>query len=546
LPSIDQVNGPDDLVAQCGDWSIASLLETAGPIAEVAVAEAEAAVVELETNEEARLHDDPKHTFVVLAAVDDRDRRELLIGRAAKAFGRLLPKGMIRAAVEQLRQERSQVFETLAKESRQSSLRKLEVVPTALVSELETFFAERAYLPPGAALVLAYWSINTWTYDCFDTVPFLNLESAVPGCGKTTVLERLLGAVCARAEMTADMTEATFFRIIDKLRPTLLVDEAELLEGRSEKAQAMRAIAHAGYKKGGKVARCEGDEHDVRWFDVFCPQAYAVIGGLSGALLDRCITLHMERAPRKGNHRKSTKLKAVTRAAATLREKLEAYSLQVTAALIELYDGAPDQGYWPDIRDREAEIWEPLLFHARVAGPEMEARLLDVIGKFSKQKASIQEDDWRVAQILALLQAITPHSHDTFTPADLVDAVSKSEAWARTFANYRSDDDGKKSKAAAIGRVLAKFRMESRKHTRLGITYRRDEAVMKLSAHLPLESLTSLTLSPEKSSIGEAAENNVVAAPGGRSGRDVRHPRHATKDAKKPNGAADAWLEFEI
>jgi len=107
------------------------------------------------------------------------------------------------------------------------------------------------------------------------------------------------------------------------------------------------------------VPRCEGDEHEVRWFDVFCPQAYAAIGGLSGPLLDRAIVIHMERAPRKGNHRKSTKLKAVTQAAAPLREKLEAYSLQVADVLAELYDSAPDEGCWPGIRDREAELWEP-------------------------------------------------------------------------------------------------------------------------------------------------------------------------------------------
>jgi hypothetical protein len=545
LPVIDKVNGPDDLLAECGDWSISSLLETAGAFADVAVAQAEAAVNELETNAETRLHSDPKNTFMVLAAVDDREQRELLIGRAAKAFGRLLSKGLIRNAIEKLRQDRSEACEKLANKSRQSSLRNLKVVPADLLMELESFFTERAYLPDGAGLILAYWSMNTWTYECFDTVPFLELESAVPGCGKTTVLERLLAAVCARAEMTMDMTEATFFRIIDKLRPTLLVDEAELLDGRSEKAQAMRAIAHAGYKKGGRVARCEGDEHDVRWFDVFCPQAYAVIGGLSGALLDRSITIHMERAPRKGNHRKSTKLKAVTRTAGPLRKKLEAYSLQVADALVEVYDSAPEQGYWPDIRDREAEIWEPLLLHARLAGREAEARLLEVIGKFLRRKAAIQEDDWRVAQVFALLQAITAHTPDTFTPADLVDAVSKSEAWAKTFANYRSDDDGKKAKAAAIGRALAKFRMESRKHTRNGITYRRDEAISKLSAHLPPESLTSFTFSHEKSSTGEVTENKAAAEAGGRGERDARRSGHEMK-IKNQNGAAGGWLEFEI
>jgi hypothetical protein len=438
-------------------------------------------------------------------------------------------------------------FRILTEQARQSSLRKVKVVLANLVTELETFFSDRAYLPIGAALVLAYWTLNTWTYECFDTVPFLNIESAVPGCGKTTVLERLLAAVCARPVMTADMTEATFFRVIDKLRPTLLVDEAELLEGRSEKSQSLRAIAHAGYKKGGRVARCEGDQHEVRWFEVFCPQAYAVIGGLSGALLDRSITIHMERAPRKGHQRKSTKLKAVSHAAAPLREKLEAYSLQVADQLIALYDAAPDQGNWPDIRDREAEIWEPLLFHARIAGQAMEAQLLDVVGKFSRQKAAIQEDDWQVARVLALLEAVSRHTQQTFTPADLVEELNKSEAWAKTFANYKAGDDGKKAKAAAIGRVLTKFRLESRKPTRLGITYSTLEVLSKLSAHVPPESLATSTLSLEKSSIEQGTEKKDVALPGESGARGERRFDLGAEDHKRPgNGAAGGWLEFEL
>ena len=56
----------------------------------------------------------------------------------------------------------------------------------------------------------------------------------------------------------------------------------------------------------------------------------------------------------------------------------------------------------------EAEIWEPLLLHARVAGPEAEARLLKVYSEFSEQKARIQGDDPRVAKIVALLAGNSP------------------------------------------------------------------------------------------------------------------------------------------
>src|SRR5439155_9957490 len=161
-----------------------------------------------------------------------------------------------------------------------------------LVAELEQFFSERSYLPERAALILALYTINTYTFECFDTVAFLLVESPVPQCGKTTVVERLVGSICARPQVSASLTEAALFRIIDQLRPTLIIDEAEKLERPSERSALIRAIAHAGYKKGGQVARCEGDQHEVRFFNVYGPQVYAAVGGLSGALLDRCIVIH--------------------------------------------------------------------------------------------------------------------------------------------------------------------------------------------------------------------------------------------------------------
>src|ERR1700747_1014276 len=93
--------------------------------------------------------------------------------------------------------------------------------------------------------------------------------------------------------------------------------------------------------------------------------------------------------------------------------------------LTDLYDEAPDEGYWPHIQDREAELWEPLLMHARLAGAAEEVRLLDVIGKFSRQKAAMLEDDWRLSQLLALLAAVIGHPEERFSPADLVDALEK-------------------------------------------------------------------------------------------------------------------------
>jgi hypothetical protein len=342
---------------------------------------------------------------------------------------------------------------------------------------------QRAHLPAGAALVLAFFVTVTWLFELFDTTPYLSIESATPSCGKTTV-ERLLNAVCCRPQLASSISEAVLFRLVDSCHPTLLLDEAESLEGRSERAEALRAICNEGYKKGGQVARCEGEEREIRWFDVFSPKVFAAIGGVTGTLLSRSIVIHMERAPRN-SARKSTRLRSLERDAKTLRETLEAYSLQVREALGQRYEAEPDEGYWPQLTDREAEIWGPLLMHARVAGPELESELLEAIEILSSNKREIEAGDWVIAKTIAVVDAIRSliEEKTEFVPADLLDSLTASEAWASSFAKVKNDD--RRGKAARMGYFLRTFRLKKLAHTSHGSAYPREEALRVLSAHLP-------------------------------------------------------------
>jgi hypothetical protein len=261
------------------------------------------------------------------------------------------------------------------------------------------------------------------------------------------------------------------------------------MDGRSERAESLRAIAHEGYKQGGQVPRCEGEEHEVRWFDVYCPKAFAAIGGLTGALLDRCLVIHIEKAPR-GSVRKSTRHRALSRERQHLVAQLEAYTLQFSDSLVRLYEAEPDCGYWPWITDREAELWGPLLLHARLAGPESEAKLLAVVDKFSEEKAEIKSADSQIAQTVALLDAIANHPRNhpstTFTPGDLVPILAQSEAWGRTMAEVKGRDDSVHiSRSAKVGYFLRKFRLRGKKNGDGHIIYESEAVTACLSAHVP-------------------------------------------------------------
>jgi hypothetical protein len=326
VPPLAGVNGPDDLIALGGDDAVRSALELAQPAIEFAVAVAEAEIEEILAAKPSISAEQMRHGLDAVAEVPDRLQRQILEGRLAAAVRGIVPKVRVVQEIRARGQERDARQQDFSHKNREAELWAVPVDPTRLVEEIEIFFAERAHLPEGAELVLTYFALNTWTFKLFDTVPYLSLESAVPGCGKSTVI-RLLDALSCRSRKANSLSEAVMFRLIDAEAPTLLVDEAETIDGRSERAEALRAVAHEGYKKGGQVPRCDGEDHAIRWFDVYCPKAFAAIGGLTGALLDRCLVIHMEKSS-KGSVRKSTRHRALDRDRRDLVLHLEAYAVQ--------------------------------------------------------------------------------------------------------------------------------------------------------------------------------------------------------------------------
>lgn len=482
LPVLDGVNGPDDLIATCGDSALLNILDSAASCPVTARAEATAAIEAIELQVTPVEPEQITFMYDALAAIEDNDTRGLLVARAAKALRGTINKSDLTTGVVRHRAALAANRKEVQEQARKAGLANSAVDPVALIRSLESFFAERAYLPEGAALLLAFFVMVTWTFALFDSTPYLSIESATPECGKSTTVG-LLTALCARALRAMALTEATLFRIVAESSPTLLIDEAECLEGQSERARSLQVIAHEGYKRGAQVPRVTGEDHHIEWFAVFSPKIFSCIGGLTGPMLSRCIVIHMTRCP-KNYIRKSTRLRAVERDAKPLRSLLEAYSLQVEAALTKLYEEEPDAGYWPSVTDREAEIWEPLLLHARLAGPEIEAELLEVFEIFTRRKRAIQADDWSVARTIALRDAIRRQTGETFTCGDLIEELDDSEAWVSTFQKIRDDDQGKRTKAIRVGKFLRTFRLAMKREER-GTSYSRAEALAALTAHVP-------------------------------------------------------------
>jgi hypothetical protein len=148
-------------------------------------------------------------------------------------------------------------------------------------------------------VALSLWIMHTFVFSRFMITPRLAILSPVRGCGKTTVLTALSKLVCT-PERHDDPSVAALYRAIDFARPTLLIDEGDNL--RLGKPGAMRALFNSGHHQDGSVSRLIGGES--RRFPTFCPMAIAAIGTLPLPLLQRCIVIHMERAPPRARLRR--------------------------------------------------------------------------------------------------------------------------------------------------------------------------------------------------------------------------------------------------
>jgi uncharacterized protein DUF3854 len=486
LPLLEFINGPDDLIAASGDEAMLTLLDSALPFARAAELEADAALVALEEEKDR----EPASALDAIATVPDPLRRSLLLGRFSALRIPGLTRHVVEKAVEQRRNNTLEKHKEARELAHREHLLRLTVRPAKLICDLETFYSRRRYLPADAAFVEALFCLNTHVFELFDTTPYLLYESATGGCGKTTSLE-YHEAVCARAYLSVDPSAAALYRKIDRDHPTWLLDEAALLQSKGDHIREMLAIFDAGYKAGATVSRCEDHGEGIRDFNVFCPKVLSRIGGFRGTLLDRGIVIHLE----KSGKLPQTRRKILRKEAAPLRQALEAYALQYSAQLQQIYECEPEEGYWPEMSGREEEIWGPLLIHARLAGKEIEHRAVKIARHFSGRKAEIAiAEDGNLARTQETLEVLGQLGSDIFSPNDLMGALSAKETWGVDLADRKSD----KARVSAVGKFISSFRLPSRKHTATGTHYNRLEAIEVLRRHTPTNPPTSdgVNLSP--------------------------------------------------
>ncbi len=171
-----------------------------------------------------------------------------------------------------------------------------EPVDAAIIAELTATVRRHVVVSAPQALTIALWIIHTYALGCFNVTPTLLISSPEKRCGKTTLLG-IIAALVRKGLSASNISPALAFRIVDRIEPTLLLDEADnfLTDEKSE----LRGILNSSHSRtSAYVYRCDGDDHEPRAFKTWCAKVYAMIGKPHPTLLDRSIKIGLERKPR--------------------------------------------------------------------------------------------------------------------------------------------------------------------------------------------------------------------------------------------------------
>jgi len=238
-----------------------------------------------------------------------------------------------------------------------------EIDGAALLTQVEAIYRRYVVMPSEHAYAAcALWAAHTHCQAAFDYAPRLLFTSAEKQSGKTRALE-LTGHLAHRQLAVANSSTSFLFRSLED-PATVIFDEADTVFGtraQAEHNEDLRGILNAGFQRGTSVGRTEGPLHQPTQFNVFAPAALAAIGDLPDTVNDRSVVIRMVRR-RECEYISAWRHGRDKPAADELRQRLGEWLGPQSEKVRALPDNINP------LDDRPADVWEPLLKVASLAG----------------------------------------------------------------------------------------------------------------------------------------------------------------------------------
>jgi hypothetical protein len=329
------------------------------------------------------------------------------------------------------------------------------VTLAGLLDALVGFVRRFGVLDEAQAAAFALWVAHCWTLEAAHATPYLHITSAEPESGKTRALEVAHELVPAPLS-TMNITDAALFRAIDDRHPTLFLDEVDaVFNQHTQKSGAkedLRALLNAGYRRGQVVYRMGGGNRTtLESFAVFCPKALAGLGPLPGTLASRCVRIELKR--RRSDEPVEDFIPIDhTEESSALQTLLEVWSGDAVAPLRELPPIRIE-----GLRDRQNEVWRPLLAIAELAGEAWLARARGAAVALSAGEAS-DEPSLGLLLLADIRTVFHDRNAEQLATADLIRSLARLDEspWGEWWLDPKTDEPNK-SGARRLAQLLRPY-----------------------------------------------------------------------------------------
>lgn len=223
-----------------------------------------------------------------------------------------------------------------------------------------------AYPSEAARVAHALWIVHTHLMDAWASTPRIAFLSPEPGSGKTRALE-VSELLVPRPVEAVNVTPAYLFRKVGDPagRPTILFDEIDTVFGpKARDNEEIRGLLNAGHRRGAVAGRCvvRGKLVETEEIPAYCAVALAGLGDLPDTILSRSVIIRMRRhAPNEPVEPYRRRVHVPE--GEELRDRITEWAGSVEGSLTDAWPAMPE-----GIRDRDADVWEPLLALADEAG----------------------------------------------------------------------------------------------------------------------------------------------------------------------------------
>jgi hypothetical protein len=240
-----------------------------------------------------------------------------------------------------------------------------------LLDEVYAFLGRFVAYPSEQAHVAhVLWIAHSYEMDVWDGTPRLAFLSPEPGSGKSRALE-VTALLVPRPVEAVNVTPAYLFRKVgsNEGRPTILFDEIDTVFGpKAKENEEIRGLLNAGHRKHSKAGRCvvRGREVFTEEIPAYCAVALAGLGGLPDTILTRAVIVRMRR-------------RAPSETVEPYRHRVHSAEGETLALRLAAWaESVGSDIQWPEmpegIKDRDADVWEPLIAVAHAAGGDWPIR----------------------------------------------------------------------------------------------------------------------------------------------------------------------------